>query len=126
MASAMCQAYPTFYSDYNAKSLLISVSEYFYEKFIVNQDYCVSNLSPFCPKENCNFHSVSIGSSLDQILQRLDKNLFTYQFVCKNHNYFFIVSVKNVKFFLQDVKIGLTFLPFFQQNFVEKNYQLHD
>ena len=75
---------------YNARSLFISVSENFYEKFIVNQDYCVSNLSSFCPKENCNFHSVSIVSSLDQILRRLDKNHFTYQFVCKNHNYFFL------------------------------------
>ena len=40
MASAMCQAYPTFYSDYNAKSLFISVSENFYEKLDVTQDYC--------------------------------------------------------------------------------------
>ena len=37
MASAMCQAYPTFYSDYNAKSLFISVSEKFYEKIIVTK-----------------------------------------------------------------------------------------
>ena len=29
MASAMCQAYPTFYSDYNGKTLFISVSETF-------------------------------------------------------------------------------------------------
>ena len=77
MASAMCQAYPTFYSDYNAKSLFISVSENFYEKFIVTQDYCVSNHSSFCPLENCKFHLVLIGSSLDQILQILDKYHFT-------------------------------------------------
>ena len=70
MASAMCQAYPTFYSDYNAKSLFISVSE-----------NCVSNHSSFCPVENCKFHLVLIGSSLDQILQRLDKYHFTYQIV---------------------------------------------
>ena len=79
MASAMCQAYTTFYSDYNAKSLFISVSENFYEKFIVTQDYCVSNHSSFFPVENCNFYLVLIGSSLDQILQRLDKYHFTYQ-----------------------------------------------
>ena len=72
MASAMCQAYPTFYSDYNAKSLFISVSENFYEKFIVTQDYCVSNHSSFCPVENYKYHLVLIGSWLDQILQRLD------------------------------------------------------
>ena len=77
MASAMCQAYPTFYSDYNAKSLFISVSENFYEKFIVTQDYCVSNHSSFCPLESCKFHLVLIGSSLDQILQILDKYHFT-------------------------------------------------
>ena len=68
-----------FYSDYNAKSLFIFVSENFYEKFIVTQDYCVSNHSSFCPVENCKFHLVLIGSSLDQILQRLDKYQFTYQ-----------------------------------------------
>ena len=81
MASAMCQAYPTFYSDYNAKSLFISVSENFYEKFIVTQDYCVSNHSSLCPVENYKFHLVLIGSWLDQILQRLDKYHFTYQIV---------------------------------------------
>ena len=31
--------------------------------------------------ENCKFHLVLVGSSLDQILERLDKNLFTYQIV---------------------------------------------
>ena len=70
-----------FYSDYNVKSLFISVSENFYEKFIVTQDYCVSNHSSFCPVENCKFHVVLIGSSFDQILQRLDKYHFTYQIV---------------------------------------------
>ena len=79
MASAMCQAYPTFYSDHNAKSLFISVSENFKEKILVTQDYCVSNHSSFCPVENLKFHLVLIGSSLDQILQRLDKYHLTYQ-----------------------------------------------
>ena len=79
MASAMCQAYPTFYSDYNAKSLFISVSENFYEKCIVTQDYCVSNHSSFCLVENCKFHLVLIGSSLNQILQRLVLLMFFYE-----------------------------------------------
>ena len=52
-----------------------------YEKLIVTQDYCLSNHSSFCPVENCKFHLVLIGSSLDQILQRLDKYRFTYQIV---------------------------------------------
>ena len=81
MASAMFQAYTTIYSDYNAESLFISVSENFYEKFIVTQDYCVSNHSSFCSVEMFKFHLVLIGSSLDQILQRLDKYHFTFQIV---------------------------------------------
>ena len=81
MASAICQAYPTLYPDYNAKSLFISVSENFYEKFIVTQDYCVSNHSSFCPLENYQLHLVLIGSSLGQILQRIDEYPFTYQIV---------------------------------------------
>ena len=98
MASAMCQAYPTFYSDYNAKSFFISVSENFYEKFIVTQDYCVSNHS------NCKFHLILIGSSLDQILQKLDKYHFTYQIVdCiytlyKHRFYFNIFSSRSEVF----------------------------
>ena len=35
MAAAMYQAFPSFYSDYNEKSLFISVSCDFYEKYIV-------------------------------------------------------------------------------------------
>ena len=81
MASAMCQAYPDFHLDYNAKSHFISVSENLYEKLIVTRKYCVSNHSSFCPVENCKFHLVLIGSSLDQILQRLDKYHFFYQIV---------------------------------------------
>ena len=97
MASAICQAYPTFYSDYNAKSLFISVSENFYEKIIVTQDYCVSNHSSFCPVENCKFSLVLIGSSLDQILQRLDKYHFTYQIVdC-------IYTLYKFKFFFNNI-----------------------
>ena len=77
----MCQAYTIIYSDYNAESLFISVSEKFYEKFIVTQDYCVSNHSSFCSVEMFKFHLVLIGSSLDQLLQRLDKYHFTFQIV---------------------------------------------
>ena len=81
MASAMCQAYPTFFSDYNAKSLFISVSERFYEKPIVTQENCVSKHSSFGPVRNCKFNLVLIGSSLNQILQRLEKYHFTYEIV---------------------------------------------
>ena len=94
MAFAMCQAYPTFYLDYHSNSLFISVSENVYEKFIVTQDYCISNYPSFYPVKNCKFHLVLIGLSLDQILQRFDKYHFTYQIVdciytlykCKFHS----------------------------------------
>ena len=81
----MCQAYPTFYSDYNAKSLLNSVSEIFYENFIVTQDYCVSDHSSFCSFKKCNFHVLLIRLSLEQIFQRLYKYHLVYQIV--NCNY---------------------------------------
>ena len=42
MAAAMCQALPSFYSDYINKSLFISVSNEFYKKYMVTQDYSVS------------------------------------------------------------------------------------
>ena len=73
MAAAMCQALPSFYSDYCTKSLFISVSSDFYEKYIVTHDYCVSNPNSLCSLENCKLHLVLIGKSLSQILQRLDK-----------------------------------------------------
>ena len=62
-------------------------------KFIVTQGYCLSNHSSICPVESCKFHLVLIGSSLDQILQRLDKYHFTYQIVdsiytINKHNFF--------------------------------------
>ena len=79
MAAAMCQALPSFYSDYNSKSLFISVSNDFYEKYIVTQDYCVSTHDCFCSLGNCKFHIILIGNSLSQILQRLDKYLYIYQ-----------------------------------------------
>ena len=79
MAAAMCQALPSFYSDYNSKSLLISVSNDFYEKYIVTHDYCVSTHDSFCSLGNCKFHIILIGTSLSQILQRLDKYQYIYQ-----------------------------------------------
>ena len=79
MASTMCQAYPTFSSDYNAKYPFNYVSKNFYGKIIVTQDYCVSNQWSFRTMANCKFHLMVIGSSLDLILQRLDKHHFTYQ-----------------------------------------------
>ena len=84
--------------------LQCKISENFYEKFFVTQDYCVSNHSSFCPVENCKFHLVLIGSSLDQILQRLDKYHFTYQIVdCiytlyKYRFYFNIISSRDEVF----------------------------
>ena len=75
----MCQALPRFYSDYNSKSLFISVSNNFYEKYIVTQDYCVSTHDSFCSLGNCKFHIILIGTSLSQILQRLDKYQYIYQ-----------------------------------------------
>ena len=104
MASALCQAYPTFYSYYNAKSLFISVSENFFEWFNVTQDYSVSNHLSFCPVENCKFQLVLIGSSLDQILQRLDKYPFTYKLddciytLYKNRFYSNIISSRGEVF----------------------------
>ena len=81
MAAAMCQALPSFYSGYNSKSLFISVSNDFYEKYIVTQDYCVSTHNSYCSLENCKFHILLIGSSFDQNLQRLGNFHFTYQII---------------------------------------------
>ena len=51
----------------------------FYEKYIVTQDYCVSTHDSFCSLGNCKFHIILIGTSLSQILQRLDKYQCIYQ-----------------------------------------------
>ena len=79
MAAAMCQALSSFYSDYNSKSFFISVSNDFYEKCIVTQYYCVSTRNSFCSLGNCKFHIILFGTSLSQILQRLDKYQNIYQ-----------------------------------------------
>ena len=76
MTAAICQALPSFYSDYRRKLLLISVSSDFYEKYIVTLDYCVSTHNSFCSLENCEFHLVLIGISLSQTFQKLDKYVY--------------------------------------------------
>ena len=79
MAAAMSQALPSFYSDYNSKSLFISVSNELYEKNIETQDYCVSTHDSFCSLGSCNFQIILIGTSLSQTFQRLDKYIYKYQ-----------------------------------------------
>ena len=79
MAAAMCQALPSFYSDYCKKSLFISVSSDFYKKYKETHDYCVSNHKTLCSFGRCKFHLVLIGISLGQIFQRLDKYVYIYQ-----------------------------------------------
>ena len=79
MAAAMCQALPSFYSDYCKKLLFISVSSDFYEKYIVTHDYCVSTHNSVCSLEKCKFHLVLVATSLNQILQGLDKYVYKYQ-----------------------------------------------
>ena len=79
MAAAMCQALPRFYSDYCKKSLFISVTSDFYEKYIVTHDYCISTHNSSCYLENCKFHLVLIGITLSQIFQRLDKYVYIHK-----------------------------------------------
>ena len=81
MDVAMCQALPNFYSEINEKSLIISVSCDFYEKFLVTHSFCVSTHDFNFSLENCKFHILLNGSSFDQILQRLGNFHFTYQFI---------------------------------------------
>ena len=81
MAAAMCQALPSFYSDYCQKLLFISVFSDFSEKCIVTNYFCVSFHNYYCSLENCKFHILLIGSSFDQILQRLGNFHFTYQII---------------------------------------------
>ena len=80
MASAMCQAYPAFYSDYNAKPLSISVSEFFMKSSLTLKTTVYLTI-PHSIVESCKYHLMLIGSSIDQILLKLDKFLFTYQIV---------------------------------------------
>ena len=81
MAAALCQALPSFYSEYYQKSLFISVPSDFYEIYIVTKNFCVSTHNSYCSLENCEFHILLIGSSFDQILQRLGNFHFTYQII---------------------------------------------
>ena len=64
MAAAMCQALPSFFSDYSNKSLFISVSNELYENYIVT-----------------NFHIILTGTSLSQILPKhISRNCLSLHF----------------------------------------------
>ena len=106
MAAAMCQALPSFYSDYNSKSLFIFVSNEFYKKYIVTQDYCVSTHDSFCSLGNCKFHIILFGTSLSEILQRLDKYQYIYQkidclYTFYNHRFISSIVTSIGEFFSQ-------------------------
>ena len=75
----MCQALPSFYSDYNKKSLFIPISNKFNEKYIAIQDICVTTHDSFCFLGSCKFHLILIGTCLSQNFQRLDKYQYIYQ-----------------------------------------------
>ena len=64
-----------------SKSPSISVSGDFYEKYIVTNCFSVSTHNSYCSLENCKFDILLIGSSFDQILQRLGNFHFTYQII---------------------------------------------
>ena len=102
----MCEALPSFYSDCNSKSLFISVSNEFYEKYIVTQDYYVSTHDFFCSLGNFKFHINLIGTSLSQILQKLDKYQYIYQEIdCRytlyKHRFFSSTVTSSGEFFNQ-------------------------
>ena len=78
------------------KSLFISVSSAFYKKYIVTNNFCVSTHNSYCSLVNCKFHILLIGSSFDQILQRLGNFYFTCQIIdCLYtlHKYRFYLNV---------------------------------
>ena len=89
MAAAVCQALPSFFSDYCQKLQFISVSNDFYEKIYRNQKFLY--LYPqffYCSLENYKFHILLIGSSFDQILQQLGNFIFTFRIIdCLNTLY---------------------------------------
>ena len=99
MTAAMCQAVLSFYSEYCQKSLFISVSSDFYEKYIVTNNFCVSTHYFYCSLEKCKFHILLIGSSFDKILLRLGNFHFKIQIIdClhtmyKNRFYLFYSNV---------------------------------
>ena len=93
MAAAMCQALPSFHSDYYQKLIIISVPSDFYEKYKVTNNICVSTDNFYCSLENCKVHILLMCSSFDQTLQRLGNFHFTYQIIdCQ----FFLQSAKSV------------------------------
>ena len=76
MAADRCQALPSFYSDYSKNCYLFLFPTSLTN--IVIQDFCVSH-NYLCSLEKYKFHLVLIGTSFRQILQRLDKYVYTYQ-----------------------------------------------
>ena len=79
--SYMSSSSQLLFSDYCQQSLFFSVSSDFYEKYIVTNNFCVSTHNSYCCLENSKFFIFLIGSSFDQILQRLGKFHFTYQII---------------------------------------------
>ena len=93
MAAAMCQALPSFYSDFCQSSLSISVSSDFYVNYIETNYFCVSIHNSHCSLKNCKFHILLIDSSFDQVLQQLATFRLTYQIIgyftlCTNTDFF--------------------------------------
>ena len=75
MTAALCQALPSFYSDYN-KKLIFCFQRILRKK---KQDYGVSTHDFFCSLEICKFHLILIGTTFGQILQRLDQYQSIFQ-----------------------------------------------
>ena len=56
----------SFYSDSCQKSLLISVSSDFYDKYRATNNFCVSTHNSYCSLEKFKFDILLIGLSFDQ------------------------------------------------------------
>ena len=63
------------------KNRFFFVSINFYKKYVVTKIFCVSTHNSYCSLGNFKFQILLIGSSFDQILQRLGNFLFTYQII---------------------------------------------
>ena len=75
MTAALSQALSSFYSDYNKKTYFLFSTNSTKKK----QDYGVSTHDFFCSLESCKFHLILIGTTLSQILQRLDQYQSIFQ-----------------------------------------------
>ena len=64
-----------------SKTAIFFVSINFYKKYVVTKIFCVSTHNSYCSLGNFKFHILLIGSSFDQILQRLGNFLFRYQII---------------------------------------------